>query len=181
MKTLFSVVGVGARRVEVSEDHKIYSHSYVFFKAGGTPHHTHRRTLSVGPGLHLERDPDGEHDRDEDDSDSSESTHEEPRGRDPVRGQQRGRASRRLSADQPIYQPGFVSQQNEQLPTPPYSPTYSPSITPLRRSPGPSRAPSIITPIHPEESFAGLVREHSSESLRAMYFLPSQMLTLWRL
>lgn len=173
MLTHLLLTGIGARRVEISEDHKIYHQSYVYFKAGGTPTHTsHRRTLSVGPGLHLDSERDIEPEHDDDDSDESSdrghSTAEERRGRDPVRGQQRGRPPRRLSADQTNFQTNFVSHYNEQLPTPPYSPMYSPAMTPLRRSPAPSRAPSIITPIHYEDPSAHSLeefrRDHSSES-----------------
>ena len=111
--------------------------------------------------------------RDDDDSDEySERGHpdEERRGRDPVRGQPRGRLLRRLSADQTNYQSGFVSHHSEGLPTPPYSPMYSPSMTPLRRSPNASRNSSIITPIQYDDSPADSqddirrMREHSSES-----------------
>ena len=52
--------GVGARRIEISEEHEIYSQSYVFFRAGHTPGSNFRRHLSVGPGLALEHE-DEEH------------------------------------------------------------------------------------------------------------------------
>ncbi|KAJ7821129.1 hypothetical protein B0H14DRAFT_3471811 [Mycena olivaceomarginata] len=39
--------GIGARRVDVLEDHKVFSESIVYFRAGPAP----RRTASVGPGV----------------------------------------------------------------------------------------------------------------------------------
>lgn len=140
--------------MEVNEDHKIHSQSFVFFKAGvgANPAH-HRRTLSVGPGLFVD------HDQDDSNSDGSseralEGPFEERRGREPTRGQ-RGRAPRRVSADQTNFQPGFVSHYNEQLPTPPYSPPYSPNATPLRRSP----APSVLSPVSYDDSPAYSMEE----------------------
>ena len=146
----FPSTGVGSRRVEVNEEHKIHSQTYVLFKAGSSGHPiTHTRTMSVGPGLHLDYD-----DRDDRSSESSEHDprliEDERRGREPTRGRQRERMGlpRQLSADQTNFQSGFVSQRNEQLPTPPYSPTYSRSATPMTRSP----VPSIISPIGLDEA-----------------------------
>ncbi|KAH7910031.1 hypothetical protein BJ138DRAFT_1065976 [Hygrophoropsis aurantiaca] len=48
--------GVGARRIEVTEQHKVYSASTVFFRASAHP--SVRRTASVGPGLSLLHDND---------------------------------------------------------------------------------------------------------------------------
>lgn len=139
-------IGVGARRVEVNEDHKIHSQSYVFFKAGTSPNSAqHRRTLSVGPGLFLDHD---DSHSDESSERMVDASYEERRGREPTRGLRGGRGVRQLSADQTHYQPGYISHYNEQLPTPPYSPAYSPDATPLRRSP----APSILSPVGYDES-----------------------------
>ncbi|KAI0090703.1 hypothetical protein BDY19DRAFT_886993 [Irpex rosettiformis] len=142
--------GMGSRRVEVNEEHKIHSQTYVLFKAGSSAHPiTHKRTMSVGPGLHLDYD-----DHDDHSSESSENDprllEDERRGREPTRGRQRERPvlPRQLSADQTIFQSGFVSQRNEQLPTPPYSPPYSRSATPMTRSP----APSVTSPISMDEA-----------------------------
>ncbi|KAG2159160.1 uncharacterized protein EDB93DRAFT_1075989 [Suillus bovinus] len=55
--TTSSFEGVGARRIEVTEQHKVFSASIVFFKAASSP--SARRTASVGPGL---PDPDYDHD-----------------------------------------------------------------------------------------------------------------------
>ena len=112
------LIGVGARRIEVNEDHKIYSQSYVFFKAGtsSNPAH-HRRTLSVGPGVFVDHEQDDSY-SDESSERAEDAAEEERRGREPTRGP-RGRAPRRLSADQAHFQPGYISHYNEQLPTPP--------------------------------------------------------------
>ncbi|KAG0702860.1 hypothetical protein DFH29DRAFT_919320 [Suillus ampliporus] len=47
--TTSSFEGVGARRIEVTEQHKVFSASSVFFQAASSP--SARRTASVGPGL----------------------------------------------------------------------------------------------------------------------------------
>ncbi|OJA18855.1 hypothetical protein AZE42_05236 [Rhizopogon vesiculosus] len=56
--TTSSFEGVGARRIEVTEQHKVFSASTVLFQAGPLP--SNRRTASVGPGL-----PGPDHDPDE--------------------------------------------------------------------------------------------------------------------
>ncbi|KAI0776243.1 hypothetical protein BD413DRAFT_263574 [Trametes elegans] len=128
--------GVGARRVEITEEHEIYSQSYVFFRAGHTPGTGSRRNLSVGPGLSLEHE-------DEDHSERSsvlqpEGRSEEDRGRSlaPNHPEQSRNHRRYMSVDQTHFQRSFVShRQNPDLTlnlplTPPYSPTYSPDATP---------------------------------------------------
>ncbi|KAI0691096.1 hypothetical protein BC835DRAFT_1361475 [Cytidiella melzeri] len=130
--------GLGSRGTEVSEDRKVHSQHYVLFKAGSNGHSAmHTRTMSVGPGLHLEHD-----DQDDHTDESSENEHGagdyERRGREPTRGRQRERPlPRQLSADQTNFQSGFVSHRNEQVPTPPYSdsPAYSRSATPSAMTP----------------------------------------------
>ncbi|KAI0827960.1 hypothetical protein BC628DRAFT_1317081 [Trametes gibbosa] len=132
--------GVGARRIEITEEHEIYSQSYVFFRAGQTPGTASRRNLSVGPGLSLEHE-------DEDHSERAsyiqpEGTSEEDRGRSPYPHrveQSRSHNHRRyMSVDQSNFQRSFVAhRQNAEYPaelplTPPYSPTYSPDATPHR-------------------------------------------------
>ncbi|TDL22999.1 hypothetical protein BD410DRAFT_839307 [Rickenella mellea] len=117
--------GMGARRIEVSEEHSILSASTVFFRAGSSRSPS-RRTRSVGPGLTLDRDDE------EDSSGRDESTHvlqprrpwAEPR-------------SRTLSADQSMLQTDIVSHSANDAMTPPYTPTLiSPAIS------GPSRTQS---------------------------------------
>ncbi|KAL1938554.1 hypothetical protein VTO73DRAFT_11577 [Trametes versicolor] len=128
--------GVGARRIEITEEHEIYSQSYVFFRAVQTPGAGSRRNLSVGPGLSLEHE-------DEDHSERSsyvqrDGQTEEDRGRSPYpHTMDQNRNHRRyMSVDQTHFQRTFVShRQNAELPanlplTPPYTPTYSPEATP---------------------------------------------------
>lgn len=55
---IYVLIGVGARRIEVTEQHKAFSASTVLFQAGSMS--SNRRTASVGPGL-----PDRGRDRDE--------------------------------------------------------------------------------------------------------------------
>ncbi|KAI0645200.1 hypothetical protein C8Q79DRAFT_970304 [Trametes meyenii] len=129
--------GVGARRVEITEEHEIYSQSFVFFRAGQTPGTGTRRNLSVGPGLSLEHE-------DEDHSERSSYLQPEPRadedrGRSPhpqQHAQQTRNHRRYMSVDQTHFQRSFVSHSQStdlqgNLPaTPPYSPTYSSDVTP---------------------------------------------------
>lgn len=60
--TTSSFEGVGARRIEVTEQHKVFTASTVFFQAASFP--STRRTASVGPGL-PDRDYDHEYAHDE--------------------------------------------------------------------------------------------------------------------
>ncbi|KAG1854182.1 hypothetical protein DFJ58DRAFT_384275 [Suillus subalutaceus] len=60
--TTSSFEGVGARRIEVTEQHKVFTASTVFFQAASSP--SARRTASVGPGL-PDRDYDYDHAHDE--------------------------------------------------------------------------------------------------------------------
>ncbi|KAH9855952.1 hypothetical protein C2E23DRAFT_723228 [Lenzites betulinus] len=132
--------GVGARRIEITEEHEIYSQSYVFFRAGQTPGTVYRRNLSVGPGLSLEHE-------DEDHSERSsyvqhEGASDDDRGRSPyphrVEHSRSHNHRRYMSVDQSNFQRSFVAhRQNAESPaelplTPPYSPTYSPDVTPHR-------------------------------------------------
>lgn len=55
---IYVFIGVGARRIEVTEQHKVFSASTVLFQAGSLP--SNRRTASVGPGL---PGPDHDHDQ----------------------------------------------------------------------------------------------------------------------
>ncbi|RDX49315.1 hypothetical protein OH76DRAFT_1455974 [Lentinus brumalis] len=128
--------GVGARRIEITEEHDIYSQSYVFFRAGHAPGSGFRRNVSVGPGLALEHE-------DEDHSErSSYMQHDESRdgsrGRSPpprdaatVRRPRR----RHMSVDQTHYQRSFVSHHDNgyhpPVASPPYTPTYSQEDTVL--------------------------------------------------
>ncbi|KAH9942155.1 uncharacterized protein BXZ73DRAFT_41120 [Epithele typhae] len=138
--------GVGARRVEITEDHVIHSQTCVFFRAGAAPGASGRRNISVGPGLALEHDDEDHSERSSlsnEHSSTGEHTRRE-RGRSPHSREGSGRMPRRyMSVDQTHFQRGVVAHRENTLPTiasPPYSPTVSlnddvvPPLTPL--SPG---------------------------------------------
>ncbi|EMD33151.1 hypothetical protein CERSUDRAFT_160706 [Gelatoporia subvermispora B] len=150
--------GVGARRIEITEEHEVYSQSYVYFRAGSTPASTARRTLSVGPGVALDHDPD-----EEDHSDHSSEHHEEQRGRGRAPLSAR-RERRHVSVDQTNYQRNFVAhRENHQAPSPPYSPGFSPDSTPqYPLSPGASFSHRMRTlEESPERSLEDLNRAFS--------------------
>ena len=174
------IPGVGARRIEITEEHEIYSQSYVFFRAGHTHGTGSRRNLSVGPGLALEHD-------DEDHSEQSsylqpEGRSEEQRGRSPhPHDPTQSRNHRRyMSVDQTHFQRSFVAhRQNDTVPqlpfTPPYSPTYSPDVTP-HLSPTTTlvmqRSPLATYDESPARSLEDLRRAFQSE-LEAEHFYNS--------
>ncbi|KAJ8457284.1 hypothetical protein ONZ45_g18372 [Pleurotus djamor] len=113
--------GIGARRLEVAEEHVVFSAKTVFFKGGATP----RRTVSIGPGTRDEAvrdDWDGE----------SVTSGNLSRGAS-ERETDRSRASRRISLDSSFFHPHPVvhSEDHRMLHTPPYSPS---SASPLDRS-----------------------------------------------
>ncbi|KAI0753124.1 hypothetical protein C8Q80DRAFT_1150163 [Daedaleopsis nitida] len=130
--------GVGARRIEIAEEHEIYSQTYVFFRAGHAQGMSYRRNLSVGPGLALDHE-------DEDHSERSsyvqpEEPTEERRGRSPPpRGSDQVRPQRRyMSVDQTHFQRSFVSHRENPHPSassPPYTPPHSSIEMPLQLSP----------------------------------------------
>ncbi|KZV66431.1 hypothetical protein PENSPDRAFT_654907 [Peniophora sp. CONT] len=97
--------GVGPRRTEIIEEHKVYCASQVFFRATA-PSTTdiQRRALSVDPGLHLYRDDD----RAPDYTDATTPT--EPQ---PSRG--RARLRRQQSADFSIHQSEFERHERPPL------------------------------------------------------------------
>ncbi|KAI0696679.1 hypothetical protein C8T65DRAFT_663417 [Cerioporus squamosus] len=175
--------GVGARRIEITEEHDIYSQSYVFFRAGHSPGSGFRRNLSVGPGLALEHE-------DEDHSErSSYMQHDE--SRDGSRGRSpppRDTASarrphrRHMSVDQTHYQRSFVSHHDNgyhpPVASPPYTPTYSqedtvhvsPTTTILHRSQlplydeSPARSlEDLRRALEAEQYYTGLARSPSRQ------------------
>ncbi|KAH9910413.1 uncharacterized protein B0H18DRAFT_895733 [Fomitopsis serialis] len=143
--------GVGARRVEVTEEHEIYAQSYILFRAGSeTPYRNSRRTLSVGPGIALDRDDD---DRSESSSEDMHGTVHRPPS-DERRGRDRGPppalvnnafASRRnMSVDQTYFQRDYVAHRDNGLPpiltaSPPYTPT-------AETVPQHAFSPTLLTP-----------------------------------
>ncbi|THH13670.1 hypothetical protein EW146_g6579 [Bondarzewia mesenterica] len=136
------LAGVGARRTELAEEHKIFSASQIFFRAPSTPSSSVRRALSVGPGLAFYRDElehvdiPLEHERTIDSSPDvpsrqNSTTESAPEGDMPIR---RGRdtARRRLSADRTVFQRDpVINRTNSRSPTPLYTMPY---VTPHSRS-----------------------------------------------
>lgn len=129
-----SYQGVGARRIEVNEEHEIYAQSYVLFRAGSeTPYRNSRRTLSVGPGLALDHDDDDRSEASSEDLHSS-TMGEERRGRE--RGRERGPppallntayASRRnMSVDQTYFQRDYIAHYDNGFSRTTASPPYTP-------------------------------------------------------
>ncbi|KAJ6497646.1 hypothetical protein C8R45DRAFT_1093994 [Mycena sanguinolenta] len=115
--------GIGARRVDVQEDHKVFSESIVYFRAGPAP----RRTASVGPGVDPWHDDDCPFD--------PPSRPETPRFDDSQ--QPRSvRATRRVSADSSYFHLNHEAYEQAAPPIPPYTPLPTPS--PSHTSPGQS-------------------------------------------
>lgn len=101
----------------------------------------------MGPGIAFDLDHDDEDRSDESSSDnhdarrtsrtSQSQSRDEPewerRGRGLIRTNTRGRLpERHLSVDQMNHQTEYVAHHDTHLPTPPYSPRDSPSLTPVR-------------------------------------------------
>ncbi|TFY60898.1 hypothetical protein EVJ58_g4850 [Rhodofomes roseus] len=127
--------GVGARRIEVTEEHEIYAQSYILFRAGSeTPYKNNRRTLSIGPGIALDHDDDDRSDLSSEDvhGNARRTPSDERRGRDPgppPAFTTSALASRRnMSVDQTHFQRGYVAHRDNGLSlattaSPPYTPT----------------------------------------------------------
>ncbi|KAJ7772092.1 hypothetical protein DFH07DRAFT_953375 [Mycena maculata] len=128
--------GIGARRVDVQEEHKIFSESIVFFRAGLAP----RRRASVGPGV----DPS----LDDDWYDHSPRSDEQQLPRS-------ARAARRVSADSSYF---HTTESDEHAPPiPPYTPTPPSSHT------SPAQSSAYLTsvgenPAHALEDFRNTLR-----------------------
>ncbi|KAL5504710.1 hypothetical protein ACEPAH_7373 [Sanghuangporus vaninii] len=101
--------GAGARKLEVTEEHDIFSATTVFFRAGKVQMDMGRRTASVGPGLAFD------HDEIEEEAVSNEETsYQSHFSGSPTFPTQR----RRVSMDYQFMRRAFSND----LPTPPYSP-----------------------------------------------------------
>ncbi|KZS87188.1 hypothetical protein SISNIDRAFT_461118 [Sistotremastrum niveocremeum HHB9708] len=156
--------GIGARRMDVTEEHKIVSAKTIFFHAKDEVHeqHTLRRHASVGTGASLDPDIDSDSES-SDELDGSPPTHDPEHEVDPdERGRGRTRTQqRRVSFDRPH---DFVDERphaytsNTSInvpPTPPYSPLYSPTIQPTRL-----QSPSLTR----ESSYTDRESDHSSRT-----------------
>lgn len=120
------LAGIGARRVDILQEHQIMSANTIYFRAGSSPN-IPRRAISVDPGVN--------HYRNEQHSDDESSPDSEPEDEPAPRG--RGRHARRASADHSILQREFVShEQSFHLP--------NPSLTSESSTPALSPAPSIV-------------------------------------
>ncbi|KAJ7125134.1 hypothetical protein C8R44DRAFT_830961 [Mycena epipterygia] len=141
--------GIGARRVDVQEDHKVFSESTVFFRAGPAP----RRTASVGPGVDPWLDDDYVYDNP---SRPGTPRHDEPHQPSPAR------AARRLSADSSYFhmQEGYEHPP----PIPPYTPLPTPTAS-SHTSPGQSSGHlTHEDPAHALEDFRNALRAGLSPS-----------------
>ncbi|KAJ7099559.1 hypothetical protein B0H15DRAFT_944962 [Mycena belliarum] len=105
--------GTAARRVDVQEDHKVFSESQVFFRAGPAP----RRTASVGPGVDPWQDEDYVNDQ------PSRPTTPPNGVSHPMNS---ARVARRLSVDSSY----FHMSRETQPPIPPYTPLPTPPFSP---------------------------------------------------
>ncbi|KAJ7502991.1 hypothetical protein B0H11DRAFT_1711405 [Mycena galericulata] len=140
--------GIGARRVDVQEDHKIFSESIVFFRATPPP----RRTASVGPGVdtchedydHPSRPGSPQHDSDQ----------------HPFRS---ARAARRVSVDSTYFRVPHSDEHALPLPIPPYSPLPSPPPSSSSNHTSPAQSSGHLS--RPEDS--GHALEDFRNALRA--------------
>ncbi|KAJ7188705.1 hypothetical protein C8R46DRAFT_1157632 [Mycena filopes] len=162
--------GIGARRVDIQEDHKVFSESIVFFRAGPAP----RRNASVGPGV------DPSHHDDDLLYDSSQPA--TPR-HDDFQPPMSARAARRVSADSSYFH--NLGAYETELPIPPYTPL--PPSTPTSSHASPS-APHMTRlgehPAHALEDFrnalrAGLSSAHSTSGDRSPNPIPSSASSLY--
>ncbi|KAF7362264.1 Arrestin-C domain-containing protein [Mycena venus] len=117
--------GIGARRVDVQEDHKVFSESIVYFRAGPAP----RRTASVGPGVDPWHDDECPFDQ------PSTSRPETPRLDDPQQPSS-ARGARRLSADSSYFHNYDAYEHGP--PIPPYTPLPATPSSSSHASPGQS-------------------------------------------
>ncbi|KAI5118355.1 hypothetical protein M0805_006756 [Coniferiporia weirii] len=142
--------GVGARKLDVTEEHEIFSAKTVYFHAGKTQSSSARRTASVGPGLILD------HEDAEDDAASTEETRQQSQQADSAAAASPfwlSSSRRRVSMDHQYLHLSRASRNSfDDIPTPPYSPPgtrpgsflrndSNQSIPPLTPGPPPSIGP----------------------------------------
>ncbi|KAH8115350.1 hypothetical protein DFH11DRAFT_1588801 [Phellopilus nigrolimitatus] len=112
--------GMGARSLELTEEHEIFSTTTVFFRAGKVQATSARRTASVGPGLTLDREEDIE-----DDSVSNDGAHQHQQVGAPSSGPYLNGSRRRVSMDHHyLHLSRGPNPSLDSLPTPPYSPPF---------------------------------------------------------
>lgn len=155
-------IGVGARRIEVTEEHEIFSASTVYFRAGQSET---RRAASIGPGVALSNGEAGMDEWDDDPSRPSTPRNYEETSRDDGHLIESGpsarpsRVARRVSADSSFFQRNPISQREDLTlaPIPPYSPFPSTPASPVSERP----------PLSPTQSSGQLPRvdENSAQAL----------------
>ncbi|THH03390.1 hypothetical protein EW145_g6296 [Phellinidium pouzarii] len=109
----------GGRKLEVAEEHEIFSGTTVYFRAGKTQSGSARRTASVGPGLVFD------HEENEDDSTSNEEARRNEQHAGPLTPPAwLSNSRRRVSMDyQFLHLSSRPSRTSlDDIPTPPYSP-----------------------------------------------------------
>ncbi|KAJ7653823.1 hypothetical protein B0H17DRAFT_957201 [Mycena rosella] len=147
--------GVGARRIDVQESHKVFSETSVFFRAGPAP----RRTASVGPGVDPWQDEDYAYD--------SPSRPNTPRHDDP-QPPMSARAARGLSADSSYFRGMSHDATEHTPPIPPYTPLPTPPSSSSHTSP--AHSSNHLThedPAHALEDFRNALRAGLSPSTSA--------------
>ncbi|KAJ7018359.1 hypothetical protein C8F04DRAFT_167052 [Mycena alexandri] len=155
--------GIGARRIDIQEDHKLFSESIVFFRAGPAP----RRNASVGPGIDPAQDDDFLYDS----SQPATPRHDE------LQLPMSARAARGVSADSSYFH-NLVSDEPAP-PIPPYTPLPSTPTSSSHTSPsGPHLTRLGEHPAHALEDFrnalrAGLSSSHSISGDRSPNRIPS--------
>lgn len=177
------IIGIGARRVEVTEEHCFFRASTTYFEAGKT--HS-RRTASIGPGVAYATEYDLNHDDWEELHTTSLRHHRREReeGTDSGRNHtsngefppSRLRHPRNVSVDASHYHRHHVSYHEEHtLDVPPYSPysvsphTLSPPLSSSGHGPSPAASPNHeLSPAQSLEEFrAALNRERNPLSERS--------------
>ncbi|KDQ50864.1 hypothetical protein JAAARDRAFT_41651 [Jaapia argillacea MUCL 33604] len=172
--------GIGARRIEITEEHKIYNASTVFFRAGNmSSSGAGRRTLSVDPGLSMYHEDDyrsggGSVEGDQSETPRNSFSRERsvgPSGERNLGLERRAGASvdlpplrigRRLSMDQAYFQRDYVSHREEAyIPTPPYTPTA------LSPAPSTSHVPIDVQSPSPRLPSASHILQESRAALRS--------------
>lgn len=158
------VTGVGARRLDVTEDHEIFSATTTFFKAGKDSALAARRTASIGPGLVVD------HEDIDDDSTSNEESHRGHRRRDSANLSWLQGNRRRLSIDHSSIQLNNRPRTSlDDIPTPPYSPPGTrPSSFIMRHSSNQLPSTPATSPLaQGQSSSSSLVNGSGNASIRS--------------
>ena|ERR1700722_10094872 len=136
--------GIGSRRIDILEEHEIFSATTVFFRADSFS--CHRRAASADPRLSSRRTINGWPDYTMPPSPQEANTSSSIFDRNT-------RSPRRLSADGTNFQPNVISylQETPSLPAPPYD-DVSPGPSKTNASPSSSTSAVDATTIHSTHS-----------------------------